>query len=267
MSFPEIETQNGIEKRGPICFFPISGIPVIQKGDDVGLEIYKATKKSKFSFQGNDIIIVAQKIISKAEGMAISLNSVVPTKEAEELSRKSGKPARLCQIILGETERIIKVEPGIIVTEHRLGYIGTSAGVDRSNTGSPTGEIALLLPTDPDESARKIRKKVKSLSNVNIAVIVSDSGGRSDRLGSRGEAIGVAGISPLLIDDKKDLFNRPLHTEIALADSVAAFASLVMGESNEMCPVVVVRGVDYPIDEKASIQTILKRGNAALQDL
>lgn len=267
MSFPEIEAQNGTEKRGSVCFFPISGIPVVQKGDDIGSEIYKAIKQSNFSFQENDIVVIAQKIISKAEGRAISLNSIVPSKEAQKLSRKSGKSAELCQVILKEAERIIKVEPGIIVTEHRLGYIGTSAGVDRSNTGSPTGEIALLLPADPDESARKIRKKIMDLLNVNIAVIVSDSGGRSDRLGSRGEAIGVAGIPPLLIDDKKDLFNRPLHTEIALVDSVAAFASLVMGESNEMRPVVVVRGVSYPIDEKASIQTILKRGNAALQDL
>ena len=267
MSFPEIEVPNGIEKRERVCFFPISGIPVIQEGDDIGLEIYKTTKQSNFSFQENDIIVVAQKIISKAEGRAISLNSVVITKEAQELSQKSGKPVELCQVILEEAKRIIKVEPGIIVTEHRLGYIGTSAGVDRSNTGSPTGEIALLLPSDPDESARRIRKKIKGLLNIDISVIISDSGGRSDRLGSRGEAIGVAGIPPLLIDDKKDIFNRPLHTEIALADSVAGFASLVMGESNEMCPVVVVRGVSYPINEKASIQTILKRGNVALQDL
>lgn len=267
MSFPEKEIPNGIERRRPVCFFPILGIPVIQEGDDIGLAICQAAKQIMFSFQKNDIIVIAQKIISKAEGRVISLNSVVPTKEAQELSRKSGKPAELCQVILKEAKRIIKVEPGIIVTEHRLGYIGTSAGVDRSNTGSPTGEIALLLPVNPDESAKKIRKKIKSLLNVNIAVIVSDSGGRSDRLGSRGEAIGVAGIPPLLIDDKKDIFDRPLHTKIALADCVAAFASLVMGESNEMCPVVVVRGVSYPIDEKASIQTILKRGNAALQDL
>jgi len=267
MSFPEIEAPNGIEKRWPVCFFPISGIPVIQRGDDIGLEIYQAAKQIKFSFQKNDIIVVAQKIISKAEGRTVSLNSVVPSEEARELSRKSGKPAELCQVILKEAERIIKVEPGIVVTEHQLGYICTSAGVDRSNTGSPTGEIALLLPSNPDESARRIRKKIEGLLDINISVIMSDSGGRSDRLGSRGEAIGVAGISPLLVDDKKDIFNRPLHTEIALADSVAAFASLVMGESNEMCPVVVVRGVSYPIDEKASIQTILKRGDAALQDL
>ena len=261
----EMGTPKGIEKRRLVCFFPILGIPLIQKGDDLGLEIYKATKRSEFFFQENDIIVIAQKIVSKAEGRTIPFNSVVPSGEAQELSQKSGKPAELCQVILEEAEKVIKVEPGIIVTEHHLGYIGSSAGVDRSNTGSSTGEIALLLPADPDKSARRIRKKIKSLLNINLAVIISDSGGRSDRLGSRGEAIGVAGIPSLLVDDRKDLFGRPLHTEIALIDSVAATASLVMGESNEKCPVVVVRGVKYPVDEKASIQTILKRGDSALQ--
>jgi len=265
MSSPEIKTPREVEKKRPVCFFLIPGIPLIQKGDNLGLKIYKATKQAKFSFQENDIIVIAQKIVSKAEGRAIPLKSVIPSQEAQKLSQESGKPAELCQVILKEAERIIKVEPGIIVTEHHLGYIGTSAGVDRSNTGSPTGEIALLLPADPDKSARRIRKKIKSLLNINVAVIISDSGGRPDRLGSRGEAIGVAGIPSLLIDNRKDLFGRPLHTEIALVDSVAATASLVMGESNEKCPVVIVRGVKYPIDEKASIQTILKRGNSALQ--
>lgn len=261
----EKEVTQNKEKGQIVQLFSISKIPIIEEGDDIGLEIYLATQKTGFSFKEKDILIVAQKIVSKAEGRSVDLNSVIPSPEALELSKKSGKPAKLCEIILKEARRIIKVEPGIIVTEHRLGYVGTSAGVDRSNTGSPSGEKALLLPVNPDKSARKIRSKIKELSGKEVGVIISDSGGRVDRLGSRAEAIGVAGIPPLLIEDKKDLFGRPLHTEIALSDSLATAAGLLMGESNEGYPVVVIRGVNFTIEEDASIQTILKRGDSALQ--
>lgn len=259
------ESYNEMETKNQTILFPIPDLPLIKNGDNIGSEIYKSIVRASLTVKDKDIFVVAQKIVSKAEGRSVQLNSVVPSGRAVELSRISGKPASLCQVILDESKRIVKVEPGVIVTEHHLGYISSSAGVDRSNTGSAAGDVALLLPKDPDKSARNIKNKLQELSGRNISVIISDSGGRADRLGSRGEAIGVAGISALLVKDKVDLFGRSLHTEIALADSIAALANLIMGESDEQCPVVVARGIKYSFDEKASIQTILKKGDSALQ--
>jgi len=259
------EFYSEMEKKNQISFIPVPDLPLIKAGDNLASEIYKSILKASLEIEDGDIFVVAQKIVSKAEKREVQLDTITPSKEAIELSKVSGKPASLCQVILNESRKIIKVEPGIIVTEHRLGYISTSAGIDRSNTGSTSGDIALLLPKDPDKSASGIRIKLQQLLNKEISVIVSDSGGRADRLGSRGEAIGVAGIPALLREDKVDIFGRPLHTEIALADSVAALANLIMGESDEHCPVIVARGIKYTIDEEASIQTILKKGDSVFQ--
>lgn len=246
-----------MESQNLVSLIPVPGLPLIKAGDDLASEINSSILKASLAVEDRDIFVIAQKIVSRAEGREVQLDAIKPSKEAVKLAKISGKPAALCQVILDNSKRIIRVEPGIIVTEHHLGYIGTSAGIDRSNTCSVDNTV-LLLPVNPDKSASNIRGKLQKLLNRKISVIVSDSGGREDRFGSRGEAIGVAGIPALLKEDRVDLYGRPLHTEIALADSVAALANLVMGESDEYLPVILVRGVDYPFDEGASIQTVLK---------
>ena len=238
----------------------VPNIPLIHEGDDLAAFIAQGLASAEFSLQAGDIVVVAQKVVSKAEGRRVRLNDVQPGPEAVALAKRMGKDPHLVQVILGETTEIVRAVGAVLVVEQRNGLICANAGVDRSNVEQDAeGQTVLLLPLDPDASARHLRDRLLELTGVRVAVIINDSHGRPWRAGAAGVAIGVAGIAP--VEDRRgehDLFGYELqHTIVALADQVAAAASLIQGQGDEGRPVVVVRGLSYEARE-ASASEILR---------
>lgn len=254
----KIESASGIETMKRLETFGFSGLPIFKEGDNVGEEILKIADLTGFQFVDGDVIVVAQKIVSKAEGRLIPLSTVTPSEEATKLAEQTGRDSRLCQLILDESNKVLYTNGAAIITEHKIGYITTSSGIDRSNSGSRSGDIAILLPENPDRSALAIRELIANRTNKKLAVIISDSFGRPWRRGSVGMAIGVSGIAPVRIYQQEDLGGRIIKPEIALVDEISAAASLVMGEANEGIPVAVVRGAEYTYSDTASIKDILR---------
>ncbi|MFX0038209.1 MAG: coenzyme F420-0:L-glutamate ligase [Promethearchaeota archaeon] len=253
--------------KDKIKIIGLKGIPLIKKGDDLPKIIIDALDRNKLTLQNGDIIIIAQTIISKCNGRTKNLNEIIPTEKAMELynsikqkARSHGLPEKkpeLIQAILDESKQLIRYEH-VILTETKHGFICADAGIDKSNT---EGEgIVTLLPENPDKDAERIRKKLKTLTNQDIAVIISDSFGRPFRLGAIGTAIGVSGISPILdMRGRKDLYGYELQTTIiGQVDSLAAAAQLVMGESDEGIPIVLIKGYNFELDENALIKSILR---------
>jgi coenzyme F420-0:L-glutamate ligase/coenzyme F420-1:gamma-L-glutamate ligase len=192
-----------------------------------------------------DVLVFAQKIVSKAEGRTADLATVVPSARAIDLAEKTLKDPRLVELILSESSEVLRHRPGVLIVLHRLGLILANAGIDRSNVAG--AERALLLPVDPDASAARIRADLRTKTGVDVPVLIIDSIGRAWRLGTVGTAIGVSGMAALLdLRGQLDLHGRPLETtEIGLADELAAAASLTMGQAAEGTPIVLARGVPY----------------------
>ena len=217
-------------------------MPAIVPGDDLARHIARA------DLRDGDVVVVAQKVVSKAEGRIIDLATVVPTARAAALGTEIGKDPRIVEAILSEAVRVVRSRPGLLIVEHRLGFVMANAGVDQSNVARADGrELVLLLPDDPDVSAARLRDGLRELTGKTVGVIVSDSFGRAWRRGTVGIAIGVAGL-PALRDmrGKPDLFGRILEVSIiGYADEIAAAASLIMGQAGEGRPVVVVRGLQF----------------------
>ena len=217
-------------------------MPAIVPGDDIARHIARA------DLRDGDVVVVAQKVVSKAEGRIIDLATVVPTARAAALGTEIGKDPRIVEAILSEAVRVVRSRPGLLIVEHRLGFVMANAGVDQSNVARADGrELVLLLPDDPDVSAARLRDGLRELTGKTVGVIVSDSFGRAWRRGTVGIAIGVAGL-PALRDmrGKPDLFGRILEVSIiGYADEIAAAASLIMGQAGEGRPVVVVRGLQF----------------------
>jgi coenzyme F420-0:L-glutamate ligase/coenzyme F420-1:gamma-L-glutamate ligase len=222
------------------------GLPMIRAGDDLAALIQTLFAANAIVPRAGDIIVIAQKIVSKAEDRSVDLATIVPTPRAVALAAETGKDARVLDVILSETTRVVRSRPGLVICEHRLGLVMANAGVDQSNVGSTDGgERALMLPHDPDASAGRLRRELAERFGVDLAVVISDSFGRAWRRGTIGVAIGVAGL-PALVDlrGQPDLFSRPLQSSVVgLADEVAAAASLLMGQADEGRPVVLVRGL------------------------
>jgi coenzyme F420-0:L-glutamate ligase/coenzyme F420-1:gamma-L-glutamate ligase len=232
-----------------LAILPVLNIPLIQEGDDLAALIADAVKRQGLQLEDGDVLVVAQKIISKAEGRLVSLAGVQPTEAAIQLAGEIDKDPRLVELILQESSEIVRKAPGVIIARHRLGYVTANAGIDQSNIDHADGENALLLPLDPDQSARRVRKSLGRSSGKQLGVIVSDSANRPWRLGTLGFAIGSAGIT--VLDDRRmqtDLFGRELKVTMSnRADAIAAAAALVMGETTERVPVAVVRG--FPAED------------------
>lgn len=232
-----------------ISFLGIPGIPHIQPGDDVGELIVAALKTAEITPHPGDIFAIAQKIVSKAEGRLVNLNSILPSPRAQEVATQTAKDPRLVELILQESEEISRMRPGVLIVRHRLGFTSANAGIDRSNVAqTDDGETVLLLPKDPDASAEAIRQKIVGFADAPVGVVITDSHGRPFRLGTVGVAIGVAGI-PALWDRRgePDLYGYRLqHTDVGLADEIAAAAGLLMGQAAEATPVVLVRGLQLP---------------------
>lgn len=244
-----------------ITITAVPNIPLIDVGDDLAGIILDRMKAADLRLQDGDILVVAQKIVSKAEGRLIRLDTVTPSPRAEEIAEQTGKDARLVEVILSDTHEISRVRQGLLIVENSLGLISANAGVDQSNV-APNEERAwvALLPEDPDASARRIRHRVKEMTATDVAVIINDTHGRPWRIGAVGLAIGVAGIDPIEdLRGQPDLFGHALETtQVGLADQIAAAASLVMGQANEGRPVALLRGLPYTDKDNASARELLR---------
>jgi coenzyme F420-0:L-glutamate ligase / coenzyme F420-1:gamma-L-glutamate ligase len=227
-----------------IVLNPILGIPEIKPDDDIGVMISRAARELNFELADGDIVVVAQKIVSKAEGRLVDLNSITPSGLALEIAERQSRDPRLIEVILSESNRIVRMDGRILITETRHGFVCANAGVDQSNV---SGERQVsLLPLAPDESALWLKRRLAELLDIEIAVIVTDTFGRPWREGLTNVAIGVAGMKP--VDDfrgKPDDYGRELSaTVLAVADELAAASGLLMKKTSRI-PVVVVRGYDY----------------------
>src|SRR5258708_7409234 len=232
-------------RRSPGCIELISipDLPEIREGDDLARVIFAAARKARIIFKNTDIVVVAQKVVSKAEGRIARLSTVEPSADATQLAAKGGRDPRLVEIILRESQRIVR-EHHVLIVETHHGFVCANAGVDHSNV--PGDDVVTLLPRDPDGSARLLAESFRRLTGKRAAVIISDTFGRPWRLGLTNVAIGAAGV-PVLLDLRgtSDRAGKPLHaTILAVADELAAAAGLLMGKAAGT-PVVVIRGFRY----------------------
>jgi coenzyme F420-0:L-glutamate ligase/coenzyme F420-1:gamma-L-glutamate ligase len=237
-------------------------IPMIHQGDDLPNILLTSLQTAHLSLEDGDILVLTSKIISKVEGRMVNLKSIKPTEKAKELARQADKDPRLTELILRESREVLRVRPGTIVVEHRLGFVCASAGIDHSNVeaeGENPEDWVLLLPENPDHSALEIRRRLKLLTGHRLGILIIDSHGRAWREGTIGATIGLSGL-PGLVDRRgwQDLFGYRLRiTVVAAADELAGAASLVMGEAAERTPAVHVRGFPYPLRE-SSLKEILR---------
>jgi coenzyme F420-0:L-glutamate ligase / coenzyme F420-1:gamma-L-glutamate ligase len=226
----------------------IPDVPMVRPGDDLAAVLIRACEQNALAPADGDVLVVAQKIVSKAEGRYADLATVRPSERALRLAAEVHKDARLVEIILGESRRVVRHRPGVLIVEHRLGFILANAGIDRSNIDPQAGiEPVLLLPHDPDGSAANLRERFARHFNRTLAVIITDSWGRAWRRGTIGVALGVAGL-PAVMDlrGRPDLFGHELRvTQTGFADEIACAASLIMGQASEGRPAVLVRGVAW----------------------
>ena len=239
---------------------PLIGIPFIRRGDPLADILVQSLSTSKIDIQAGDILVIAQKIISKAEGRTVNLTSVHPSQRAQALARETNKDPRLVELILQESNEVLRTRAGVMIVEHRLGFVCANAGIDHSNVGAEPSEGAesgtpeewfLLLPENPDRSAEVLRKQIQEKTGQRMGILIIDSHGRAWRNGTVGVAIGIAGLPGLEdLRGQPDLFGYQLQvTQVGVADELAAAGSLVMGQASEATPAVHVRGFPYPLRE------------------
>ncbi len=225
----------------------LPGIPLIEPGDDLAQIVAAALDNAGYTLQTGDALVVSSKIVSKSEGRIVDLSSVQAGDEAHRLAGVTHKDPRIVQLILSESRVVSRAAVGVLVTEHRLGFVSANAGIDQSNVGGGPDQV-LLLPLDPDASARRLAGDLQRLTGVKPAVVISDTHGRPFRMGNVGVAIGLANM-PALIDQRGeyDLFGRELLATVqGYGDLVASAAHLLCGEAAEGLPVVLLRGLQFP---------------------
>jgi coenzyme F420-0:L-glutamate ligase / coenzyme F420-1:gamma-L-glutamate ligase len=231
-----------------VTLTPIPDIPMLRPGDDLAGLLIAACERSELAPADGDVVVVAQKIVSKAEGRYVDLANVRPSPRSQGLAAEVDKDPRLIEVILGESRRVVRHRPGVLIVEHRLGFIMANAGVDRSNVDPAAGaEPVLLLPRDPDASAARLLERLAGHFHKRLGVIITDSWGRAWRRGTVGVALGSAGL-PSLMDmrGRPDLFGHELRvTQTGFADEIASAASLLMGQADEARPVVLVHGLAW----------------------
>lgn len=240
---------------GPVIITGIEGIPEVQPGDDLAALVLEAARRTGITFQDGDVLVVTQKVVSKSEGRFVDLHEVEPSPLALELAGNWEKDPRQVEVVLRETRRIVRMDHGVIICETRHGFVCANAGVDASNV--PGGERVLLLPLDPDASARRIRKGIAAASGAEVAVIVSDTFGRPWRTGYTEVAIGVAGMLPIVdYVGREDAHGRELRaTWICVADELASAAELVTGKVNQV-PAALIRGYPVPRGEGSAREMV-----------
>jgi coenzyme F420-0:L-glutamate ligase/coenzyme F420-1:gamma-L-glutamate ligase len=235
------------------------GFPRVQHGDDLARLIEASLARMELRLMQGDVLVVTSKVCARAEGRFVDLSQVAPSSEARALGRKVQKDPRVVELVLRESTAISRKAPGVLVVRHRLGFVSANAGIDLSNAGPPaapagSGPFALLMPTDPDADARRIRADLEARTGVSLGVVISDSHGRPFRLGTLGAAIGVSGLPALFHQiGRSDLDGRALESTVtALADQVAAAADLLAGQADEARAVVLVRGLSFTAVESSA---------------
>ena len=245
-----------------VQLYAVPGLPLVEPGDDLASLISRGLQDARMGLRSGDVLVIAQKIVSKAENRYVSLASVTPGARAVELAAICRKDPRFVEMVLRESTDVVRCAPHVLITRNRRGHVYANAGIDQSNIASlPDDPKLLLLPHDADASARQLRTALRERWDADIAVIINDSAGRPFRMGVTGIAIGCAGLLPLVsrIGDP-DLFGQPLQiTEIAAADELAAAASFVMGQAAEARPVVVVRGAAWRAGDTGTAPLIRSR--------
>jgi coenzyme F420-0:L-glutamate ligase/coenzyme F420-1:gamma-L-glutamate ligase len=245
-----------------LTLYPLRGLPLVSPGDDLAKLIAETLPKNGLTLQDGDVLVIAQKIVSKAENRLVNLTTITPSEAALDYARITLKDPRLVELILSESREVVRVRKNLMIVEHRLGFISANAGIDHSNVSGPWGEAAdwvLLLPQNPDKSAGHIRKQLEKRFGCQIGVLIIDSHGRAWRMGTIGMTIGLSGL-PGLVDlrGQPDLFDYHLRiTQVAASDELAAGASLMMGQAREGLPVVLARGFPYPLRE-ASLSELIR---------
>ena len=247
-----------------LTLIPLSGIPLIRQGDNLADIVLNALQANHLAIEENDILVFAQKIVSKAEGRVVNLATVRPSQGAFELAAQTAKDPRFVELVLQESNEILRTRPGTIIVEHKLGFVCANAGIDHSNVagaGTSTEEWVLLLPAEPDRSAELICTEIEIKTGKQVGVLIIDSHGRAWRNGTVGVAIGVAGLPGLQdLRGQPDLFGFTLRiTQVGVADELAAAASLAMGQAAEGTPVVHVRGFPYSLREGSLKELIRPR--------
>ena len=238
----------------PLTITPLKNIPLIRQDDNLADILVDSIQNSNVQLANDDILVIAQKIISKSEGRMVNLATVTPSEQAIELGKKTEKDPRVVQLILQESNEVMRIRVGTIIVEHKLGFVCANAGIDHSNVAGEGGEneeYVLLLPEDPDLSAKNLRDQIKQKTGMNVGIMIIDSHGRAWRNGTVGVCIGLSG-TPAMIDERgwTDLFGYTLKiTVVGVADELAAAASLMMGQASEGTPVAHVRGFPYPLSE------------------
>jgi coenzyme F420-0:L-glutamate ligase/coenzyme F420-1:gamma-L-glutamate ligase len=223
----------------------LEGLPLISPGDDLAALLAGAMRRMEITPEDGDVVVVAQKIVSKAEGRLVELDGITPSPRARDLAQEVGKDARLVEVILRESTEVVRHKKDVLIVAHRLGFVMANAGVDQSNVGADSCSRVLLLPCAPDASAARLKQRLDQEFDVDLGIVINDSFGRPWRNGVVGVALGAAGVPSLWNRvGSPDLFGRPMRvTEVAVADQVASAASLVMGEADEGLPAVHVRGI------------------------
>jgi len=227
-----------------VSIFGIEGLPMIKSGDDLANLIVSAAKNNKVEIEDRDILIIAQKVISKAEDRLIKLDTVKPSEKALEIAKETGRNSKLVELVLRESKRFLKASRQILIVEDQREIVNINAGIDKSNVKG--ANCYALLPVDPDESARNLRSSIKKLTGKNVGIIISDTYSRAFRRGQVNFAIGLAGIDPFVdYRGTEDLFGYVLQVKFsAVADELAGAAELIMGEGKEAIPVVIVKGLN-----------------------
>ncbi len=235
-------------ERNTVKLVAVSGMPLVAAGDDLAALVIAALEAGGHAPADGDVLVIAQKVVSKAEGRYVDLASVRPSERARELAAAVDKDPAMIEVVLSESRRVLRHRPGVLIVEHRLGFVMANAGIDHSNVeqGGGPGRV-LLLPRDPDAAAEALRQRLAGHFGTALAVIVSDSFGRAWRNGTVGVALGAAGLPALLdLRGRPDLYGNALRvTQTGFADEIAAAASLLMGQADEGLPVVLVRGLSW----------------------
>ncbi|PVX26128.1 MAG: coenzyme F420-0:L-glutamate ligase [Candidatus Bathyarchaeum sp.] len=238
--------------------FPITGLPIIQEGDDLALLICQAAEKQGTPIQEGDVIVITHVVVARAEGNVVDLETVTPSEFAKSVAERNNKDSRLVEVVLRESKNIVRMRNGKLITETKHGLVCANSGIDQSNV--PGNTVVALLPEDSDLSARRIRQNVLKSSGKDVAVIVSDTHGRPLRHGEINIALGTSGFEPLRDRrGEKDLFGYTIRIKrTAIADELASAAELVIGQTNEGIPVALIRGYSYPKSETSKATKMVR---------